>query len=93
MAARLFNAIGKLGLGIAVVGGVGQSALYNGMYALNQHWRHFHPVITDGLFGVDKTCLERPKTDLGLSRQNGFIRSAPAVTVCHCALPDRWSCG
>ncbi len=32
MAARLFNAIGKLGLGIAVVGGVGQSALYNGMY-------------------------------------------------------------
>jgi len=29
MASRLFNAIGRLGLGLAVVGGVGQSALYN----------------------------------------------------------------
>ena len=30
MAARLFNAIGKVGIGLAVAGGVVQSALYNG---------------------------------------------------------------
>ena len=31
MASRLFNAIGKIGIGLAVTGGVVQSALYNGM--------------------------------------------------------------
>lgn len=30
MAAQLFNRIGQLGLGVAVVGGVVNSALYNG---------------------------------------------------------------
>ncbi len=25
--------------------------------------------------------------------QNGFFRSATALTDCHCSLPDRWSCG
>ncbi len=30
---------------------------------------------------------------LGLGSQNGFVRSAPAVTDCHYVLPDRWSCG
>lgn len=30
MAAALFNRIGQLGLGLAVVGGVVNSALYNG---------------------------------------------------------------
>jgi hypothetical protein len=30
MAQRLFSGLGKLGVGIAVVGGVVQSALYNG---------------------------------------------------------------
>lgn len=34
MAAQLFNRIGQLGLGVALVGGVVNSALYNGM--LNQ---------------------------------------------------------
>lgn len=32
MAAQLFNRIGQLGLGVAVVGGVINSALYNGKY-------------------------------------------------------------
>lgn len=32
MATRLLNTIGKIGLGIAVVGGVAQTALYNGEY-------------------------------------------------------------
>lgn len=31
MAQRLFGALGKLGIGIAVVGGVVQTALYNGI--------------------------------------------------------------
>lgn len=31
MAAQLFNRIGQLGLGVAVVGGVVNSALYNGI--------------------------------------------------------------
>lgn len=32
MAAQFFNTIGKLGLGIAVVGGVVNTALYNGKH-------------------------------------------------------------
>lgn len=31
MAAQLFNRIGQVGLGVALVGGVVNSALYNGM--------------------------------------------------------------
>lgn len=34
MATRLFNALGKVGIGLAVAGGVVNSALYNGMYIL-----------------------------------------------------------
>ena len=34
MAARLFNRIGQLGLGVAVVGSVVNTALYNGRF----HW-------------------------------------------------------
>lgn len=30
MAAQIFNTLGKLGIGLAVVGGVANSALYNG---------------------------------------------------------------
>ena len=36
MAQRLFSSFGKLGIGLAVVGGVVQSALYNGKIIL--HW-------------------------------------------------------
>lgn len=32
MAAQLFNRIGQMGLGVALVGGVVNSALYNGKY-------------------------------------------------------------
>lgn len=32
MAAQLFNRLGQLGLGLAVVGGVVNSALYNGNF-------------------------------------------------------------
>lgn len=32
MAQQLFNRIGQLGLGVALFGGVVNSALYNGMY-------------------------------------------------------------
>lgn len=32
MAAQLFNRIGQVGLGVALVGGVVNSALYNGKY-------------------------------------------------------------
>jgi hypothetical protein len=35
MATRLLNTIGKIGLGIAVIGGVAQTALYNGEYYYN----------------------------------------------------------
>lgn len=31
MAAQLFNRIGQIGLGVAIAGGVVNSALYNGM--------------------------------------------------------------
>lgn len=31
MAAQLFNRLGQIGLGVAIVGGVVNSALYNGM--------------------------------------------------------------
>ena len=43
--------------------------------------------VTCFVFGVGRA--------LGHGRQNGFIRIAPAqaVTDCHYALPDRWSCG
>lgn len=34
MAAQLFNRIGQMGLGVALVGGVVNSALYNGKYLL-----------------------------------------------------------
>lgn len=34
MAAKVFESIGKLGLGLAVAGGVVNSALYNGEWAL-----------------------------------------------------------
>ena len=34
MAAQIFNRIGQLGLGVALVGGVVNSALYNGMLEL-----------------------------------------------------------
>lgn len=34
MAAQLFNRIGQLGLGVALVGGVVNSALYNGKYTI-----------------------------------------------------------
>lgn len=39
MAAQLFNRIGQLGLGVALVGGVVNSALYNGMYYLSNLFR------------------------------------------------------
>lgn len=35
MAAQLFNRIGQVGLGMALVGGVVNSALYNGTYTFN----------------------------------------------------------
>jgi len=35
MAQRLFSSVGKLGIGLAVVGGVVQSALYNGKMAIH----------------------------------------------------------
>lgn len=34
--AQIFNKIGQLGLGVALVGGVVNSALYNGLY-----WKTF----------------------------------------------------
>ena len=37
-------------------------------------------------------CLRGP-AGFRLRYQNGFYRSTPAVTDCHCVLPDRWSCG
>lgn len=39
MAAQLFNRIGQMGLGVALVGGVVNSALYNGMF-------YFHRIPT-----------------------------------------------
>ncbi len=41
----------------------------------------------------DKCFVFRLGRALGLGRQNRFIRITPAVTDCHYALPDRWSCG
>ena len=35
MAQRLFSSVGKVGIGLAVVGGVVQSALYNGKMAIH----------------------------------------------------------
>jgi hypothetical protein len=37
MASRLFSALGKLGIGLAVAGGVVNTALYNGKPEISQY--------------------------------------------------------
>ena len=32
MAARVLNSLGRIGLGVAIIGGIANTALYNGMY-------------------------------------------------------------
>lgn len=39
--AQLFNRIGQLGLGLALAGGVVNSALYNGLF-LHLYWKAFN---------------------------------------------------
>ena len=40
MAAQFFNRIGQIGLGVAVVGGVVNSALYNGKIIVIKHGKN-----------------------------------------------------
>lgn len=47
MAAQLFNRVGQLGLGVALVGGVVNSALYNGN-KINNSYLHFKNFLNTG---------------------------------------------
>ena len=53
MAGRLFNAVGKIGIGLAVAGGVVQSALYNGKKLIS-----FGKIYEDTLIGRSTGGIE-----------------------------------
>ena len=58
--------------------------------ALVSHQLFFNPNLVPGISAM--VCLRGP-AGFTSRYQIGFYRSAPAVTDCHCAFPDRWSCG